>query len=244
MVKSAQHQIEILVGRNFSLKHELTVLAQKEAQARYLAYHDGLTGLPNRNLLQDRFNQAISLAERHHKPLALIMLDLDDFKRVNDQLGHVSGDKLLQAVALRLTKDIRSADTACRYGGDEFVIMLPVIDNPGIASALAMKIGVRLCEPYHIDGHEIHMACSIGIAVYPGNGQTFEELIKQADVAMYSTKGTGTITRIVEQPKQDIGKDALHQPPPQKIDRERARDLFIHDVLAHDQSGKKHYPQL
>lgn len=197
-IKSAQHQIDILVERNIALQKELTELTQKEAQFRHLAYHDGLTGLPNRSLLQDRFHQAMSQAKRRHKPLALLLFDLDGFKRVNDKLGHASGDKLLQAVALRLTKITRGGDTACRYGGDEFVVMLPEIDSTKIATALAAKIAGRLSEPYIIDGHKIHMAASLGVAVYPGDGQTFDDLIKQADTAMYRSKGTGHSTSITE----------------------------------------------
>jgi diguanylate cyclase (GGDEF)-like protein len=205
-IESAQHQIDILVERNIALQKELTELTQKEAQFRHLAYHDGLTGLPNRNLLQDRFHQALSQAKRRHTPLALLLLDLGEFKRVNDKLGHGSGDKLLQAVALRLTKIIRGGDTACRYGGDEFVIMLPEIDSTKIVTALASKISGRLSEPYIIDGHKIQMVVSLGVAVYPADGQTFTHLMKQADIAMYRSKSAGHTTSITEEPKEDVGE--------------------------------------
>jgi diguanylate cyclase (GGDEF)-like protein len=245
LVKRAQHQIEILAERNASLQHELIELARKEAQARHLAYHDGLTGLPNRSLLQDRFHQAMSQAERHHKPLALIMLDLDEFKRVNDKLGHASGDKLLQAVAARLSKEIRGADTACRYGGDEFVIMLPEIDSAANAAALATEIIGRLGKPYILDGHKIHMTVSVGVAVYPGDGRTFDDLMKQADVAMYRSKGTGHGTSIIEQPKEDIGEVALYKPSASKnADRLRERDLFIQDEFVRAQKQQKKHQQL
>jgi diguanylate cyclase (GGDEF)-like protein len=243
--KHLQHQIKLLVERNVSLQRELAELARKEAQARHLAYHDGLTGLPNRSLLQDRFHQAMSQAERHHKPLALLMLDLDEFKRVNDQLGHASGDKVLQAVALRLTKGIRGADTACRYGGDEFVIMLSEIDSPDIATALAVEISGRLGEPYIIDGHTIHMIASVGVAVYPGDGQTFDDLIKQADIAMYRTKGTGHSISIIEQIKEDVGEAELRNPSAHgNADRIRERDLFIHYELVRAQKQQKKHQQL
>jgi len=245
MVKSAQHQIEILVERNIGLQKELTKLVQKEAQVRHLAYHDGLTGLPNRSLLQDRFHQAMSQSERHHKPLALLMLDLDEFKRVNDKLGHASGDKLLQAVALRLTEGIRGADTACRYGGDEFVIMLSEIDSPNIATALAVEIGGRLSKPYIIDGHKIHIAASVGVAVYPGDGRTFDDLMKQADIAMYRTKGTGHSTSITEQPKEDAGETELYNPPaPKNADRMLERDLFIQDESVRAREQQKKHQQM
>jgi diguanylate cyclase len=242
LLKSAQHQIEILAERNAGLQNELVELTRKEAQARYLAYHDGLTGLPNRSLLQDRFQQVMSQAERHHKPLALLMLDLDEFKRVNDKLGHASGDKLLQAVAIRLTKGIRGADTACRYGGDEFAIMLSEIDSPDIAAALATEIGGRLSEPYIIDGHKIHTAVSVGVAVYPRDGRTFDDLMKQADIAMYRTKGTGHSTSIVKQPAENVGQPVLYKPTAtQDADRLLERDLFIQDQLVHAQAPQKNY---
>lgn len=204
LIKSEQHQIEIMAGQSIRLKNEISLLIKKEAQARHLAYHDGLTGLPNRNLLQDRFQQAMSQAVRHHKPLALLMIELDELKSVNDTLGHVSGDRLLQAVAWRLGKGIRGADTACRYGGDEFVIMLSEIDSPNIATTLAVELGWRLSEPYILDGHIIHMAVNVGVAVYPDNGQTFDDLMKQADAAMCRTKGTRHRTSVTKQPTEDI----------------------------------------
>jgi diguanylate cyclase (GGDEF)-like protein len=245
LVKSAQHQIEILVERNAGLQHELTELTRQEAQARHLAYHDGLTGLPNRSLLQDRFQQVMSQAERHHKPLALLMVDLDEFKRVNDKLGHASGDKVLQAVALRLTKGIRGADTACRYGGDEFVIMLSEIDSPDIATALTVEISGRLGEPYIIDGHKINMTVSVGVAVYPRDGRTFDELLKQADVAMYRIKGTGHGTSITEQPREDVGQAVLYKPAATKnADRMLERGLFIQDQLVHTQAQQKKHQQM
>lgn len=241
-VKNAQDQIEILTERNAGLQNEIIELTRKEEQARQLAYHDGLTGLPNRSLLQDRFQQVISQAERHHKPLALLMLDLDEFKRVNDKLGHTSGDKLLQAVALRLTKGIRGADTACRYGGDEFVIMLSEIDSPNIATALATEIGGRLSEPYIIDGHKIHTAVSVGVAVYPRDGRTFDDLVKQADIAMYRTKGTGHSTSIVEQPSENAGQAVLYKPTAtEDADRLLERDLFVRDQLVHTQAQQKNF---
>jgi diguanylate cyclase (GGDEF)-like protein len=201
-----KHEIELLTERNASLQQELIELAQKEAQARQLAYHDGLTGLPNRSLLQDRFHQAISQAQRHRKPLALLLLDLDEFKRVNDKLGHASGDKLLKALAQRLSAGIRGADTACRYGGDEFVVMLSEIDNSDTAVTLAVELGTRLGQPYIIDGYQIHMTVSVGTAVYPTDGKTYDALIKQADLAMYRAKGTGSNISIFAAPKERLGE--------------------------------------
>lgn len=245
LVKNAQHQIHILVERNAGLQNEIVELTRKEAQARHLAYHDGLTGLPNRSLLQDRFHQALSQAERHRKLLALLMIDLDDFKRVNDELGHASGDKLLQAVAARLSKSIRGADTACRYGGDEFVIMLPEINSPNIVAALAVEIGGRLGKPYFIDGHKIQIAVSMGIAVYPGDGQTYEALMKQADIAMYRNKGIGHSISITEQPRNDVGQSELSRAPaPQHAGGAGKRDLYIQDEFARALGQQKKHQQM
>lgn len=189
--RSAQQQIDILAQHNVSLRGELAELREKEAQALHLAYHDGLTGLPNRRLLRDRFLQAIAQAERRQKPLALLMLDLDEFKWVNDTLGHAVGDKLLQAVGARLTAAIRDTDTACRYGGDEFVLMLPDIGSPGAATEIAAKIRTCLGEPYVIDRSEIRITASVGTVVYPTDARTCGELIAQADMAMYRGKLRG-----------------------------------------------------
>jgi len=231
LIRNAQHQIAKLTKQNISLQKELAELAQKEAQTRHLAYHDGLTGLPNRSLLQDRFHQALSQAERHHKPLALLMLDLNEFKRVNDKLGHACGDKLLQAVAERLTKGIRGADTACRCGGDEFVILLSEIDSPNIATTLAVELGWRLSESYIIEGHNIHMAVSVGVAVYPGDGKTFDELMKQADLAMYRAKGTGHSASITELAKEDVGEAEKNNPPAPSADRKREHLIIQHKLV-------------
>jgi diguanylate cyclase (GGDEF)-like protein len=187
-VKAARQQTETLVERNSRLRQRLTRLAQRVAQARHFAYHDELTGLPNRRLLLDRLNQAMAQGARQHKQVALLSLDLDGFKSVNDRLGHAAGDKLLQQVAGRLAACTRGADTACRYGGDEFVIMLPEIDGQESAAAVAQKIRARLAAPFDVDGSVITLTASIGTAVYPVDGQNYRDLINQADIAMYRAK--------------------------------------------------------
>ncbi len=226
-IKSAQRQIAILIERNIGLQKTLSEITQREAKIRYLAYHDELTGLPNRSLLLDRFGQAMAQAQRNRKPIALLLLDLNEFKRVNDTLGHTSGDKLLQAVALRLSKVIRGADTACRYGGDEFVIMLPEADNTAFANALIMEIQRRLNEPYIIDRYTIQLGVSVGIAIYPRDGQTLYDLMQQADVAMYQNKDSGNAISIIEQPEQYV--DGNGSP---NIDN-------YHHALEHDLSTTK-----
>jgi diguanylate cyclase (GGDEF)-like protein len=212
-----KHEVEFLIECNAKLQQDLIELTHKEAQARHLAYHDELTGLPNRSLLQDRFQQAIAQAQRRRKPLALLLLDLDEFKRVNDKLGHASGDKLLKALAERLSDGIRGADTACRYGGDEFVVMLSEIDNSDTAATLAVELGTRLGQPYVVDGYQIRMTVSVGTAVYPTDGKTYDALMKHADLAMYRAKEMGSSVSIfaasserlreAEKQNEDVSKD-------------------------------------
>jgi len=189
-IRAARNVIRKLEGINSHLTRELTRLEQNEAKALALACYDELTGLPNRRLLRDRLRQAIAQGIRQDKQVALLLVDLDGFKSINDKLGHAAGDKLLQAVARRLTESIRAADTACRYGGDEFVIMLPAVDHPTLASAVAGKIRLRLAEPYIIDGFEIRMTASVGGVFCPEDGRAYEELFKKADDALYRAKAT------------------------------------------------------
>lgn len=186
-----QKRVETLVKRDSRLKLRFLRLARKEAQARHVAYHDELTGLPNRSLLLDRFNQAVAQGARQGRQVALLFLDLDGFKRVNDELGHGAGDVLLQQVAGRLSACIRAGDTACRYGGDEFVIMLPEVDGLESAATVAEKIRSQLSAPYLVDGGTFTVTASIGTAVYPVDGQDYDALMQQSDIRMYRAKARG-----------------------------------------------------
>jgi len=190
-LKASKLQIETLIKNETSLRHKLIRLSEKYVHALHFGYHDELTGLPNRSLLLDRLKQAIGQSARRHKQVALLFIDLDKFKCINDSLGHTAGDKLLQLVAERLTACIRYGDTACRYGGDEFVIMLPEIENQERLSAVTEKIRSNLAAPYELDGSFIEITVSIGSAVYRNDGQDCSELIKQADNAMYLAKSHG-----------------------------------------------------
>ncbi|MBB2497503.1 putative bifunctional diguanylate cyclase/phosphodiesterase [Aquipseudomonas ullengensis] len=167
---------------------EARVMAMKMA---YLAQHDFLTRLPNRVLLNDRIAQAISLAERSGNAIALMFLDLDHFKYINDSLGHAAGDQLLQLVAQRLSACVRNSDTVSRSGGDEFVVLLAEGRDMQDAGLTAQKIIAALSAPYAIDQHELHMTCSIGISVYPADAESAEALLKNADTAMYHAKESG-----------------------------------------------------
>jgi diguanylate cyclase (GGDEF)-like protein/PAS domain S-box-containing protein len=163
-------------------------------QAVHLAQHDFLTDLPNRMLLSDRLTQAIALAHRHGQRLALLFLDLDQFKHVNDSLGHAVGDTLLQSVARRLVSCVRSSDTVSRLGGDEFVVLLSEIESAEDAAATATKIGAALLAPHEVAHHQLHITATIGISLYPDDGRDAETLIKTADTAMYHAKERGRHT--------------------------------------------------
>jgi diguanylate cyclase (GGDEF)-like protein/PAS domain S-box-containing protein len=160
-------------------------------QAVYLAQHDFVTGLPNRMVLNDRLTHAIAVARRQGHRLAVLFLDLDRFKHVNDSLGHVIGDSLLQAVARRLAESVRSSDTVSRYGGDEFVVLLSEVVDADDAAVGAQKILDAILAPYEIAGHQLHVTGTIGISVYPGDGLDAETLMKGADTAMYHAKENG-----------------------------------------------------
>jgi diguanylate cyclase (GGDEF)-like protein/PAS domain S-box-containing protein len=157
----------------------------------HLALHDALTGLPNRLLLTERLSQAIGMARRNSKQLALLYIDLDHFKRVNDSLGHVAGDELLVLVARRLVECVRSTDTVCRQGGDEFVILLPEIEQAQDVTQVAEKLLAALKLPQLVAEKQLNVTMSIGISVYPDDGDTVDSLMINADNAMYDAKSGG-----------------------------------------------------
>lgn len=157
----------------------------------YLAQHDFLTSLPNRMLLMERLTQAIRMAQRHRKQAALLFLDLDNFKHINDSLGHAIGDQLLQSVADRLLACARATDTVCRQGGDEFVILLAEIDEPQDAAHVAEKLLNAFVLPHIVEEHELHVTASIGISIYPDDGHNVDAMIQNADTAMFHAKANG-----------------------------------------------------
>lgn len=166
--------------------------AQKRIE--FLAYHDTLTGLPNRLLAEDHLEQAILVAERENSRVALLFIDLDNFKTINDSLGHVIGDELLKGVAIRLRECLRDIDTLSRQGGDEFLIVLNNMRDTESITVVAEKILERMAKPFEIDHHELSISLSIGIAVYPDDGKDFDTLLKQSDTAMYQAKESGRNT--------------------------------------------------
>jgi diguanylate cyclase (GGDEF)-like protein len=175
----------------WAICRDVTSRKRADQQLYRMAHHDVLTDLPNRQLFMDRLKQLRGMAVRMGRHIAVLYLDLDRFKNVNDSLGHAVGDKLLQVVASRLLATVRETDTVARIGGDEFVVALGNLRKPEGAQALAAKVLQALSEPYQIDCHELFMTSSVGISVYPEDGGTLEELIEKADMALYAAKEAG-----------------------------------------------------
>lgn len=170
---------------------DITAERENERQLKHLAYYDGLTDLPNRMLFLDRLRQSVVQAERGRHKMALLFIDLDRFKMVNDLFGHKAGDDLLVEASARLRDCVRASDTVARLSGDEFTIILPEVPDPQSAAQVAQKIIDRLAIPYHVDGQEVFITSSIGIALYPNSARSAEGLTKSADIAMYHAKSLG-----------------------------------------------------
>ncbi len=171
--------------------NDVTELIRYQEQLEYQANYDALTQLPNRNLLRDRLSQALSRAQRNGGTVAVVFLDLDGFKNVNDSLGHSVGDKLLTEVAGRLAGCVRASDTVARHGGDEFVIVLTDPEDERALTAWADRVRHAIGEPVWVDGHEFYVGCSLGASVFPQDGDDAETLLKKADLAMYRAKDLG-----------------------------------------------------
>jgi len=173
----------------YGCARDITERKRSAELINFHAYHDPLTGLPNRTLFEDRINLAIAHAKRNEKKLAVLFLDLDRFKLINDTLGHSLGDQVLIRVGERIQSCLRAEDTLSRFGGDEFTLLLPQLDDEVDAAVVARKILKRICEAYVIGGQEMFLSASIGIALFPDDGNTRDSLLRAADVAMYHVKG-------------------------------------------------------
>ncbi len=170
---------------------DISARKQTERELIQLAHYDTLTNLPNRALFRDRLTQALAQAHRSRGMLAIMFLDLDRFKLINDSLGHAMGDLLLKQVAHRLAACVRASDTVGRLGGDEFGILLGTLHSASDANLVAQKIGQSFSEPFRLDDSERYVTTSIGISLYPTDGHEEDQLIKAADSAMYRAKQTG-----------------------------------------------------
>lgn len=185
------------IGLRENNKHLMEALdgaSRRAVAAVRVSQHDGLTGLPNRLLLIKRLQLAIRHAAERKSQLALVFIDLDGFKTVNEQYGHQVADRLLSAVGARIAASVRAEDIACRYGGDEFVALLTNLNDPAIAGRIMEKIRRDICECYSINGFEIHVGASAGLSVYPGDGERFDALLQHADAAMFRDKATRRAT--------------------------------------------------
>lgn len=169
----------------------LTEMEAELYRLQHQAFHDPLTGLPNRALLNDRLTLAIAQAQRTSRRVAVLFLDLDHFKPINDLHGHDNGDRVLKEVARRFSAPLRSADTLARLGGDEFVAIIPQVDSPLAISAVVDKLQAALMPPFSIDGCRVHLGVSVGCAVFPDDGLSPEALLESADAAMYQHKHRG-----------------------------------------------------
>lgn len=173
------------------LRIEVQERREAERRAEFLAYHDVLTGLPNRALARDRLAQAIADARRNHGIVALVFVDLDNFKTINDSLGHAQGDALLQGVARTLVDNVRGSDTVCRQGGDEFLLILKGLPDIDAVGPIVSKLLEAVCQPFDVDGVALTTSASAGVAIWPSDGQDFDALLQCADTAMYRAKEEG-----------------------------------------------------
>jgi diguanylate cyclase (GGDEF)-like protein/PAS domain S-box-containing protein len=189
-------------GQYLAMFHDITRRKEAEDMLRYKAHHDALTDLPNRVLFSDRLQAAFNQAKRYQRVFALLLVDLDRFKDVNDTLGHAAGDELLVEAARRLTSCVRESDTVSRQGGDEFAIILSEMANDNEAEIIARRAVDLLSEPYHLDAGTAHISACVGVALYPQHGLDSEQLQRNADVALYAAKDGGRNTYRIYSPIQ------------------------------------------
>ncbi len=206
ILMDAEDQPKYVLG----ISEDITERKKTDERLTYLATHDGLTGLPNRHLLMDRLSHAWLRAARGHSALAVLYIDLDGFKEINDTIGHFAGDELLKAVSNLLKVTLREADTIARVGGDEFVVVLEDVVEQSQVIAVAQKITAHFEKPFTVAGQEIFIGASIGVSLYPGEAENFEELLRMADIAMYHAKSAGRSTLACYSPSMHAGaKDRL-----------------------------------
>lgn len=187
-LQAALEENRSLRAANEQLAKALAEITQERTRAQHMAHHDGLTGLPNRQLLMQRLQDGIAESFAHQRLLALMFIDIDGFKVVNDRHGHSAGDKLLAMLATRIASAVRAGDLACRYGGDEFVVILSDISEAAVAIRVAEDIRKHVDGRYSIDGQELQISASIGYALYPTDGDQWDSLLSSADASMYRDK--------------------------------------------------------
>jgi diguanylate cyclase (GGDEF)-like protein len=185
---AAERELEHLRSINAHLRRELAELQLREAEALRLADRDGLTGLYNRRRMLELLNAAMAEAAQQNLHVGLLFIDLNGFKAINDFYGHAAGDRILTTVATRMSARVRTGDVLCRYGGDEFVVVLPSLPDGGCLTRIADAVAERIALPYWIQGQEQHLSASVGEAIYPRDGADAEALLHVADQNMYNLK--------------------------------------------------------
>jgi diguanylate cyclase (GGDEF)-like protein/PAS domain S-box-containing protein len=221
---------EGVITHHIGVINDVTDLIRYQEQLEYQANYDSLTRLPNRNLLRDRLQHALIVAHRHHKGVAVVFIDLDGFKNVNDTLGHSVGDRLLSVVAERLARCSRTSDTVARHGGDEFVIvMTDTVDEQSLIAWME-RVRASISEPVWLDGTELYVGCSMGASLFPQDGEDAETLMKKADLAMYRAKDMGRNTFQFYQPEMNASAGARLN-----LERRLRRALRDNQFLLHYQ---------
>lgn len=186
--EAAERELEHLRAINARLRRELAALQLREAEALRLADRDGLTGLYNRRRMFELLNTSLDEAAQQNQHVGLLFIDLNGFKAVNDFYGHAAGDRILTTVATRMSARVRTGDIVCRYGGDEFVVVLPSLPDEGCLSRIAEAVAGRVALPYWIKGQEQHLSAAVGQSLYPRDGKDAETLLRRADENMYKVK--------------------------------------------------------
>ncbi len=180
--------------------HDTRYSSETTARMAHLAQHDPLTGLLNRHAFAERFHQSLALAARHGKQMAVLFVDLDNFKEINDALGHSNGDRILSVLAGKLLACVRTTDAVIRYGGDEFVMLLSEVAQPADAFAVADKVRKRAAESMAMDGQQVSLQLSIGVSLYPDDGNSLDALVQKADSAMYQAKAASKAGELETRP--------------------------------------------
>jgi diguanylate cyclase (GGDEF)-like protein len=212
-----RRELEALRCTNAQLMRELTELRAREAETQRLADRDGLTGLYNRRRMLELLDAAIAEAQQRWQCVGLLFIDLNGFKAINDEYGHAAGDKILTSVATRIAGRVRNGDIVCRYGGDEFVVILPSVPNAGSVSRVADTIRERVALPYWINGDEQHLSAAIGESIFPHDGDAASVLLHRADQAMYRLK-----TRMTR-PMLTLASAPYERPSRRRNDKSKGR---------------------
>jgi diguanylate cyclase len=219
-------ELEALRSTNAHLMRELAALREREARALRLADRDGLTGSYNRRRMMELLDSAIAEGAQQGLCVGLLFVDLNGFKSINDEYGHAAGDKILTTVAMRIAARVRSGDSVCRYGGDEFVVILPNVPDAAAVARVADTIRERLALPYFIQGNEQHLTAAVGQSMYPRDGANAKELLDRADQAMYVFKYR------LAGPMVTLG--SLPQPRPARRRNDQSRPRVDDDVTGGD----------